>query len=427
MKVLIVGSGAREHAFAWKVVQNPNIKEVFVAPGNAGTALENKVRNISHIPATDVKALTQFAWFKRVDLTIIGPEQPLEAGIVDLFEEAGLKCFGPTKGAAQLETSKDYAKRIMIELGIPTADCGVFTQYNRVEEFIDAFEPPIVLKPSGLTGGKGVVVVDTKKEALAIAHSYLVDRKYGNACNSIIVEKFIEGPEVSFICFVDGETVIPLATSQDHKARDVGNKGPMTGGMGAYSPVSIVSPALEETIVRTIFLPIIQEMTIRGRPYKGFLYAGLKIAPDGMPYVLEFNARMGDPEVVSLMMRMQSDLVELCLATINGQLANKTIEWDVRPAVGVVLTSGGYPNEYEINKVISGLEEHNHLVDTKVFHSGTMKGDDGRIYTNGGRVLTVCALRNSVYGAREMAYQRINRIEFENMYYREDIALGAGD
>lgn len=426
MKILIVGNGAREHAYVWKSAQNPNVTEVFVAPGNAGTALEPKVKNVD-IPVTDIKRLTQFAWSNRIDLTIVGPEQPLELGIVDAFQEAGLKCFGPTKAAAQLETSKVYAKKLMREVNIPTGNFGIFTQYTKVQQYIGAFKPPIVVKPDGLTGGKGVVIAKTTEEALRVAYLYLFDRKYGDACNSIILEQFIEGPEVSFICFVDGHTVLPLSTSQDHKMRDENNMGPMTGGMGAYTPVSFMTPELERKIVWEIFFPVMNEMYNGGTPYKGLLYAGLKIASDGTPYVLEFNARGGDPEMEPLMMRMQSDFVDLCFATINGELADKTIEWDTRPAVGVVVASGGYPIDHESNKVISGLEEHNHLIDTKVFHSGTIKDEDNKIYTNGGRVLTVCALGDTVKQARTFAYNRINRIDFEKMYYRKDIALSAGD
>ena len=422
MNVLIVGSGGREHAIAWKAAQSPLVSRVFVAPGNAGTAVEPGVENIA-IPADDIVALRYFAQEHGISLTIVGPEIPLVAGIVDEFSAAGLACFGPTKAAAQLEGSKDYCKRFLQRHGIPTAAFQTFTRIDDARTYIQEHALPLVVKADGLAAGKGVVIAHTHEEALAAAEVMLSGNAFGNAGCRIVVEEFLEGEEASFIVMADGSYALPMATSQDHKARDDGDLGPNTGGMGAYSPAPVVTPELHARIMRLVIEPTLQGMVADGTPYTGFLYAGLMITPDGDPKVLEFNCRFGDPETQPILMRLQSDLVNLCLAAISGNLSAHAIEWDERKALGVVMAAKGYPEGYRSGDIIHGLD-----IDTgpnaRVFHAGT-KRHDGHIVSSGGRVLCVCALGDSVREAQISAYELASKIHWEGAYYRRDIGYRA--
>ncbi len=418
MKVLVTGSGGREHALAWKCAQSPLVEEVLVAPGNAGTEREPGVRNVP-VDGEDIDALVALAGNERVDLTIIGPEAPLVAGIVDRFNDNGLPCFGPTAAAAQLEGSKAFTKDFLARHAIPTAGYRNFTDLDEAIAYIREQGAPIVIKADGLAAGKGVIVATTVEQAEAAATDMLAGGAFGGAGTTIVVEEFLDGEEASFIVITDGETVLPLATSQDHKARDEGDKGPNTGGMGAYSPAPVVTPEIERRIMREVIRPTLAGMAADGNPYLGFLYAGLMIMADGTPKVIEYNCRMGDPETQPILMRLRSDLVGLCAATLDGSLAQQAADWDERAALGVVIAAGGYPADYEKGFVISGLDAAD--TDTqKVFHAGTArKGED--VVTSGGRVLCVVGLGDSVAAAAQQAYASVDKIDWQDRYFRRDI------
>jgi phosphoribosylamine--glycine ligase len=418
MKILIIGNGGREHALAWKCAQSEDINEVLVAPGNAGTELEDKVRNVA-ISSDDLNALSKLAQEEKIDLTIIGPETPLVAGIVDHFDSLGLPCFGPKAAAAQLEGSKSFTKDFLRRHNVPTGDYQNFTEVDPALAYIRKKGAPIVIKADGLAAGKGVIVAMTLTEAEDAVTSMLADGSFGDAGAQIVVEEFLNGEEASFIVITDGTTVLPLATSQDHKARDEGDIGPNTGGMGAYSPAPIVSPEIELRIMNEIIKPTLNGMRIDGHPYLGFLYAGLMIMADGTPKVIEFNCRLGDPETQPIMMRLKSNLAAICLATINGSLAEQTVDWDSRAALGVVLAADGYPLNYEKGMSIKGLVEVNSDIQ-KVFHAGTVN-DNGDIVTNGGRVLCVVGLGSSVSAASKNAYEAVDKIHWKGVYSRRDI------
>ncbi|MGH8500921.1 MAG: phosphoribosylamine--glycine ligase [Gammaproteobacteria bacterium] len=418
MNILIVGGGGREHALAWKVAQSPRVQRVFVAPGNAGTAREPSTRNIA-IGAEDISGLLAFARANGVDLTIVGPEAPLVAGIVDRFRAAGLRIFGPIRNAARLEGSKRFSKEFLARHRIPTAAFATVTDVDEAIAHIRRQGAPIVVKADGLAAGKGVILAQSEAEAIGAARDMLCGQRYGAAGRQVVIEEFLRGEEASFICMVDGEQVLPLATSQDHKARDDGDTGPNTGGMGAYSPAPVVTPAIHRRIMREIIEPTVRGMAAEGNPYTGFLYAGLMIDAAGAPKVLEFNCRLGDPETQPILMRLRSDLVELCLAALNGRLAAVTAAWDPRVALGVVMAAGGYPGAYKSGDVIRGLH-NNEAGDVKVFHAGTAERD-GSIVTRGGRVLCATALGATAKEAQEMAYRRVRDIGWEGAYYRTDI------
>jgi len=422
MKILIVGGGGREHALAWKAAQSPMSDRVYVAPGNAGTALEPDVENVD-IPAEDIHALADFAENNQIGLTIVGPEAPLVSGISNLFRERGLKCFGPEKDAAQLEGSKAFTKDFLARHQIPTAAYGNFDSLEPALNYIREQGAPIVVKADGLAAGKGVVVAQSVEEAEQAARDMLQAGTFGEAGNRIVVEEFLAGEEASIIVMVDGQNMLSFATSQDHKARDDGDKGPNTGGMGAYSPAPVVTPKVRQRIMERIMKPTVAGLAADGMPYTGFLYAGVMIDSDGNPKVLEFNCRFGDPETQPIMMRMQSDLVELCLAGLDGKLDQYEIHFDPRPSLGVVLAAGGYPASYRKGDVISGL----HATDetrTKVFHAGT-RLVDGKVLTNGGRVLCAVALGDDVTEAQANAYRLVADIHWDGVYYRKDIGYRA--
>ena len=422
MKILVIGSGGREHALAWKVAQSPEVSEVYVAPGNAGTALEPKVSNVP-IKATDIDGLLQLAQRERIDLTIVGPEAPLVAGIVDAFQVAELACFGPSKAAARLEGSKGFTKDFLARHNIPTAAYGRFTDLEAATTYIESQGAPIVIKADGLAAGKGVVLAETIPEAIGAARNMLSGDAFGDAGRSVVVEEFLRGEEASSIVMVDGRHILPFATSQDHKARDDGDRGPNTGGMGAYSPAPVVTEELQARIMAEIIEPTVQGMAAEGNPYTGFLYAGLMITADSTPKVLEYNCRFGDPEAQPVLLRFKSDLVALIAAALRGQLDKMTIDWDPRVALGVVMASGGYPGSYSKGHVISGLTS-NDDDSQKVFHAGTTERD-GQIVTEGGRVLCVTALGKTVTSARTKAYELAQRINWKDVYYRRDIGYRA--
>ncbi|RLA32467.1 MAG: phosphoribosylamine--glycine ligase [Gammaproteobacteria bacterium] len=418
MKILIVGGGGREHALAWKCAQSPAVSEVLVAPGNAGTELEPGVRNVQ-VSAEDIDALLQLAATENIDLTIIGPEVPLVAGIVDKFQEKGLRCFGPSAAASQLEGSKAFTKDFLKQHNIPTADYRNFDELEPALEYIREQGAPIVIKADGLAAGKGVIVAQTLAEAEAAATDMLGTGTFGDAGNRIVVEEFLEGEEASFIVITDGRNILPLATSQDHKARDDGDVGPNTGGMGAYSPAPVVTPEIEERILEQVIRPTLTGLREDGINYVGFLYAGLMITQEGIPKVIEFNCRLGDPETQPIMARLKSDLVALCEATLDGRLAEQQVEWDPRAALGVVMAAGGYPSSYARGERISGLPTVA-TGNAKVFHAGTrMDGED--VVTSGGRVLCVVGLGDSVAEAQAVAYTHTQKISWNNVYYRSDI------
>jgi phosphoribosylamine---glycine ligase len=422
MKILIIGNGGREHALAWKVKQSTKVKQVYVAPGNAGTALEAGVKNVA-IAATDILGLLAFAMQEQIDLTIVGPEVPLTMGIVDSFKQAGLKCFGPTAKAAQLEGSKSYCKDFMVRYNIPTAKYQSFTDQKLAIAYIKAQGAPIVVKADGLAAGKGVVVAQTEQEAINAVEDMLSGNVFGIAGSRVVIEEFLQGEEASFIVIADGKYALAMATSQDHKARDNGDQGPNTGGMGAYSPAPVVTPEIHSRVMREVIEPTLVGMAADGHPYTGFLYAGLMILPDGTIKVLEYNCRFGDPETQPIMMRLRSDLVELCEAALAGNLDKTSSEWDLRAALGVVMTAGGYPDAYQQGAVITGLPEKE-TGDAKVFHAGThMQGDD--IVTAGGRVLCACVLGDTIKEAQTKAYELANGIHWDNVYYRTDIGFKA--
>ncbi|MBI5450405.1 MAG: phosphoribosylamine--glycine ligase [Gammaproteobacteria bacterium] len=421
MKILIIGGGGREHALAWKAAQSQRVTRVFVAPGNAGTAREPKVENVE-IAADDVPALVAFAKARAIDLTIVGPEAPLVLGVVDSFRAHGLRCFGPTKAAAQLEGSKGFAKDFLARHRIPTAAYATFTDIEAATAYIRQRGAPIVVKADGLAAGKGVILAHSEQQAIAAVTDMLAGNAFGAAGHRVVIEEFLYGEEASFIVMSDGRHILPMATSQDHKARDDGDRGPNTGGMGAYSPAPVVTADIHARIMREVIEPTVHGMQADGITYTGFLYAGVMIAADGTPKVLEFNCRFGDPETQPIMMRLRSDLVELCELAVAGQLDLASIEWDPRPALGVVLAAGGYPDHYRKGDVIHGLDGE--LADSKVFHAGTAE-HDGQVITAGGRVLCVCALGISVAEAQRRAYQRLQSIQWQGRYCRSDIGYRA--
>ena len=422
MNILVIGSGGREHALAWKAAQSEGVKTVFVAPGNAGTALEPRLQNID-IGVDDFTALADFAEQNNVALTIVGPEQPLVDGIVDFFAERGLRAFGPSKGAAQLEGSKAFTKDFLARHHIPTADYQNFTEIEPALAYLQEKGAPIVVKADGLAAGKGVIVAMTLEEAENAVRDMLAGNAFGEAGHRVVIEEFLAGEEASFIVIVDGEHILPMATSQDHKARDNGDKGPNTGGMGAYSPAPVVTPAIHDRIMAEVIRPTVDGMAAEGNSYTGFLYAGLMIMPDGSPKVIEYNCRFGDPETQPIMMRLQSDLVALCNAALDKTLDQCETQWDQRAAVGVVLAAGGYPNSYPKGDIISGLPDQE-TGDQKVFHAGT-KMIDGAVTTNGGRVLCAVGLGDTVTSAQQRAYQLVEQISWDKVYYRTDIGYRA--
>ncbi len=422
MNVLVIGSGGREHALAWKAAQSSDVEKVFVAPGNAGTAIENKLENVD-IGVTDIDALIAFAQSNNIGLTIVGPEAPLVIGVVDKFQAAGLRIFGPTEAAAQLEGSKAFTKDFLARHNIPTAAYGNFTDVDEAIAYIEQQGAPIVIKADGLAAGKGVILAQTNEEAIGAVKDMLSGNAFGDAGARVVVEEFLTGEEASFICMVDGEHVLPMATSQDHKARDNGDQGPNTGGMGAYSPAPVVTPEIHNRIMNEVVWPTVKGMADEGNEFSGFLYAGVMVAEDGTPKVLEFNVRFGDPETQPIMMRLNSDLVALCNAAIDKKLDNTTADWSDQTSLGVVLAAGGYPASYPSGDVISGLET-NQLTDRKVFHAGTAE-KDGNIVTAGGRVLCAVALGNSVTEAQKKAYELVKQINWDKVYYRTDIGYRA--
>jgi phosphoribosylamine--glycine ligase len=417
MKVLIVGAGGREHALAWKCAAASRVTAVLVAPGNAGTASEPKVRN-ADVAAEDLAGLTRLAADERVDLTIVGPEAPLVAGVVDAFNAAGLRCFGPSRAAARLEGSKAFAKEFLQRHGIPTARSATFTRESFDPAWLRAQRAPLVVKASGLAAGKGVVIAASVEEALAAAHAMFAGQ-FGGAGREVVIEEFLPGEEASFIVMADGAHVLPLATSQDHKRRDDGDRGPNTGGMGAYSPAPVVTPALHARIMREVIEPTIRGLAADGLTYTGFLYAGLMIAPDGTPNVLEFNCRLGDPETQPIMMRLESDLATLCEAALAGRLDRESARWDSRAALGVVLAAAGYPGSARTGDGIEGLERAAQLPG-KVFHAAT-RAEGSRVLTNGGRVLCAVGLGDTVAAAQRAAYALADAVHWPGMHCRRDI------
>ncbi|MAZ05827.1 MAG: phosphoribosylamine--glycine ligase [Halomonas sp.] len=418
MNILVIGNGGREHALAWKAAQSPKADRVFVAPGNAGTAREAGLENVD-IDVMDLDGLANFAAANNVGLTIVGPEAPLVAGIVDKFEQRGLRVFGPSAGAAQLEGSKAFTKDFLARHGIPTAGYGKFTDVDEALAYVREQGAPIVVKADGLAAGKGVIVAMTLAEAEDAIRDMLAGNAFGDAGSRVVIEEFLEGEEASFIVMVDGEHVLAMATSQDHKRVGDGDTGPNTGGMGAYSPAPVVTADVHQRIMDEVIYPTVHGMAAGGHPYKGFLYAGLMIDTSCAPKVIEFNCRFGDPETQPIMLRMKSDLVELCDAAINGRLDQHSSEWDNRASVGVVLAAGGYPGSYSKGDVISGLPD----TDTdgeKVFHAGTRLNGD-RVVTNGGRVLCATALGSTVTEAQKRAYELASRIRWDGVFYRRDI------
>ena len=422
MNVLIIGGGGREHALAWRAAQSPRVARIFVAPGNAGTAREAKCANVA-VAAEDIEALLAFAQRERVDLTIVGPEAPLVLGVVDRFRAAGLRCFGPTRAAAQLEGSKAFTKDFLARHKIPTAAYGNFSDFDRAEAYIRRVGAPVVVKADGLAAGKGVIIAQTVDEAIGAARDMLAGNAFGEAGHRVVVEEFLKGEEASFIVMVDGEHVLPLATSQDHKRVGDGDTGPNTGGMGAYSPAPVVTPEMHERVMREVIEPTVRGMQAEGNTYTGFLYAGLMIGPDGTPKVLEYNCRFGDPETQPVMMRLKSDFVELVDAALDARLDQVAADWDPRAALGVVMAAGGYPGSYAKGDAITGLPARE-APDAKVFHAGTaLRG--GEVVTSGGRVLCVTALGESVAAAQRRAYEVVRGIHWKHAQYRSDIGYRA--
>ena len=419
MNLLIIGGGGREHALAWKVAQSPLADTVFVAPGNGGTALEPGVLNVD-LAAEDLDGLLAFAQANHIGLTIVGPEAPLVAGLVDRFQAAGLPCFGPSQGAAQLEGSKSFTKDFLRRHGIPTAAYGSFTELEPALAYLRQVGAPIVVKADGLAAGKGVILAPDLATAEAAVRDMLADNRFGAAGHRVVIEEFLEGEEASFIVLVGQGQILPMASSQDHKARDDGDRGPNTGGMGAYSPAPVVTPELHARIMAEVMGPTVEGMAAEGLPYTGFLYAGLMIGADGTPRVLEYNCRFGDPETQPILMRLHSDLVALCLAALDGRLGEMTAHWDPRAALGVVMAAGGYPDAYGKGQVIRGLEAAAQVPDTKVFHAGTTRVD-GQTLTSGGRVLCVTALGETVGEAQARAYTAVDLIHWPEGFCRRDI------
>ena len=418
MKLLVVGSGGREHAIAWRLAQSPRIQKVFLAPGNAGTARENGLENVA---ISEIGELAEFALVEGIHLTVVGPEAPLAEGIVDLFRSRGLRIFGPTKACARLESSKEFAKEFMMRHRIPTAAFASFIDARSAHAYVDERGAPIVVKADGLAAGKGVIVAASREEAHGAIDRILVERAMGAAGNRVVIEEFLEGEEASFIVLADGEHVLPLATSQDHKRLKDGDQGPNTGGMGAYSPAPVVTPELHARVVREVIQPVLKGMAEEGHPYSGFLYAGLMINA-GNPRVLEFNCRLGDPETQPILLRLKSDLFELIEGAVEGKLDRLEADWDRRPALGVVLAAAGYPDSPKKGDVVTGLPAPEE--DLRVFHSGTAL-KDGTAVTSGGRVLCVTALGDTIKMAQRRAYDAVERIRFAGMQYRRDIGFRA--
>ena len=421
MKILLIGSGGREHALAWKMARSPRVQKVFVAPGNGGTA-NQKHEGIENLPISDLQELADFAKREQIALTVVGPEAPLAAGIVDVFRNQGLRIFGPTQLAAQLESSKDFSKAFMKRYGIPTADYRTFSNASETHNYIDQKGAPIVIKADGLAAGKGVVVAMSLPEAHMAVDMMLSDNKLGNAGARVVIEEFLIGEEASFIVLVDGKNVVPLATSQDHKRLNDGDQGPNTGGMGAYSPAPVVTPEIHARAMREVIMPTVLGMKADGIPYTGFLYAGLMISPDGRIKTLEFNCRMGDPETQPIMARLESDLVDALDKAIDGKLDEVELKWDRRIALGVVLAAHQYPDTPRSGDRISGIPAPTN--DQIVFHAGT-KLHDGNLLTSGGRVLCVVGLADTVKAAQQKAYSAIEQIHFDGMQYRKDIGFRA--
>lgn len=419
MKALVIGSGGREHALAWAAARSSGVETVYVAPGNAGTQLESKVQNVG-LGADDVPALVDFAHQYEIDLTLVGPEVPLMMGVVDAFDEAGLRCLGPRRLAAELEGSKAFCKDFLVRHRIPTAEYRAFTDPEAARDYIRKRGAPIVVKVDGLAAGKGVTVAMNLDEALQAVDAALVNKAFGAAGERIVVEEYLEGEEVSFMVLVDGRQALPLASSQDHKTRDEGEKGPNTGGMGAYSPAPVVTARCHERIMREVIRPTIAGLAKEGREYVGFLYAGLVLTSGGTPKVLEFNVRLGDPEAQTVLMRLKSDFIQLCNAALAGRLDVFSADWDERACLGVVMTSGGYPGSYGKGHVISGLPAIERA-NCKVFHAGTAFDEHGNLINIGGRVLSVCALGETVAAAQTLAYELVRNIHWEGAYYRSDI------
>jgi phosphoribosylamine--glycine ligase len=422
MKILVVGSGGREHALVWKIAQSPLVEKIYAAPGNAGIAEQAEILNIS---SEDVDGLVEAARAKQIDLVVVGPEAPLTMGLVDRLEEAGIKAFGPSAAAAQMEGSKAYSKEIMVKYGVPTAQARIFSDAGQARDYIAGHGGPLVVKADGLAAGKGVILCQTTGEALDAVEQIMVHRLFGSAGDRVVIEDYLIGEEASYLVFTDGETILPLPSSQDHKSAHDGDTGPNTGGMGAYSPAPVITPELERQILDTVMRPVIDGLAQEGRPYKGVLYAGLMITPQGIK-TLEFNVRFGDPECQPLVMRLESDLVEIMVAAADGRLNEVNPRWDERAALCLVLASGGYPGSYEKGKVISGLKETAALENVVVFHAGTAYEGD-RVVTAGGRVLGVTALGKDVREAIDRAYGAAAGITFEGVHYRKDIGHKALD
>lgn len=422
MKVLIIGNGGREHALAWKLAQSPKVTEILCAPGNAGTATEVKTRNVA-IAVTDFAALIELAQQEKIGLTVVGPEIPLVAGVVDSFEAAGLKCFGPRAAGAQLEGSKAFTKDFLTRHRIPTAAFKTFTELAAARDYVRTRKPPIVIKADGLAAGKGVIIAPTLADAEQTLDRVLRQKQFGEAGAKVVIEDFLTGEEASFIAVVDGTRVVPLASSQDHKTRDDGDRGPNTGGMGAYSPAPVVTDAVHERVMREIMLPTVRGLATDGIYYRGFLYAGLMIDSAGQPRVIEFNCRLGDPETQPILFRLRSDLVDICLSSFAGTLGDEPLDWDPRATIGVVMASRGYPDSYDKGKPISGLSSANGA-DVKVFHAGT-RLDGDRVVTDGGRVLCVVGTGDTVRAARDAAYDGVRKISWDGAFYRTDIGYRA--
>ncbi|MFL2697782.1 MAG: phosphoribosylamine--glycine ligase [Gammaproteobacteria bacterium] len=423
MKILIIGSGGREHALAWKASQSKLSAKVYVAPGNGGTACDPKISNID-IPAEDIESLISFSKKEEIDLTIVGPEVPLVLGITDAFKKEGLNCFGPSKAAARLEGSKDFMKEFLSKHNIPTASYSSFDEIDSAKEYVNQHKLPVVIKADGLAAGKGVIIAHTEEEALDAIDQCMKSKEFGEAGSKVVIEEFLEGEEASFIVLTDGEVILPLASSQDHKARDDEDKGPNTGGMGAYSPAPVVTEDIHNKIMEEVIRPTVLGLKNDGISYCGFLYAGLMINRDGQLKVLEFNCRFGDPETQPIMMRMKSDLVSICYQAAKGELEEVELIWDERVALGVVMAAGGYPGKYNKKDIISGLPEQEQDF-LKVFHAGTILSEEKEVLTNGGRVLCVTSLGSDAREAKRRAYEAVELITWDNAYFRKDIGYRA--
>jgi phosphoribosylamine--glycine ligase len=422
MKILIVGGGGREHALAWKSSQSALVSQVYIAPGNAGTALENNVANVS-ISVDDIDSLLDFAQKGKIDLTIVGPEAPLVNGIVDRFEASGLVIFGPSAAAAQLEGSKTFSKDFLARHNIPTAAYKSFTDIHQACDYVSQIGAPLVVKADGLAAGKGVIICQTVEQARAAITDMLAGNSFGEAGHRVVVEEFLQGEEASFICIVDGEQVLSMATSQDHKARDNGDNGPNTGGMGAYSPAPLVTAEIEQRVMQDIILPTVKGMAAESARYRGFLYAGLMIDASGKAKVLEYNCRFGDPETQPIMMRLQSDLVDLCLAACEGRLETVQATWDPRASLGVVMAANGYPDSYPSGEMIENIPAESS--NGKIFHAGTKLDEQGNTVSSGGRVLCAVGLGDTIETAQQKAYSLVKQVNWNTAYFRTDIGFKA--